>query len=59
MIGMSMCDDNNVDILRPVTGGREPPDHLSGRKPLAEVFVFARKRAVASVEQHQLLAGVH
>src|SRR5262249_44160273 len=59
VVGVSMCDDNNVDVLWHVSRSRESRDHLSGRKSLAELLIFARKRAVAGVEQHQLLAGVH
>src|SRR5262249_54914401 len=59
VVGVSMCDDNNVDVLWHVSRSRESRDHLSGRKSLAELIIFARKRAVAGVEQHQLLAGVH
>src|SRR5262245_23970429 len=56
---MSMCDDDNIDILRPVACGGKPLDQLSRRKSLAQLFVFTRKRPVACIEQDKLLSRVH
>src|SRR5262245_4321357 len=56
---MSMCDDDNIDILRPVSCGGEPLDQLSRRKSLAQLFVFPRKCPVACIEQDQLLSRIH
>ncbi len=54
-----MGDNNDVDILRPVTHSGEPRCSLPRRKSFAELFIFARQCAVARIEQYELLAGVH
>src|SRR5262245_51494769 len=56
---MSMCDHDNVDVSRTVPCSGEPLDQLSRRKPLAQLFVFPRKRPIACIEQNQLLSRVH
>src|SRR5215510_7914155 len=56
---MSMREDDDVDVVRPVPRCGEPLDQLSRWKPLAQLFVFPRKRPVACIEQDQLLSRVH
>ena len=60
MIGVSVRDDNDVNVLCGLyPAAAKPIRGLARRKALAQLFIFARKRAVASIEQHQLLAGIH
>ena len=58
MIGMTVRDDHDVDILRLVAGLRHARDQLARRQAAFELLVLGRERAIAGIEQHQLLAGI-
>jgi len=59
MVRVSVCEHDDIDILRFVSGGHQSCRQLSRRKPFAELFIFAWKRAVAGIKQHHLFAGVN
>jgi hypothetical protein len=56
---VAVRNDNNVDILRLVSGSREAFSRLPGWQPFAELLVLAWKSPIAGVEQNQLLPGIH
>ena len=58
MIGMAVRDHHHVDVLRLVAGLRQARDQMARRQPAFELLVLGAQRAVAGVEQHQLLAGI-
>ncbi len=58
MIGMAVGDHHHVDVLRLVAGLRHARDQIARRQPAFKLLVLVAQRAVAGVEQHQLLAGI-
>ena len=60
VVWVAVRNDNNVDILRLVSGSREAfGSSLPGWQPFAELLVLAWKSPIAGVEQNQLLPGIH
>src|SRR4029078_4776014 len=59
MIGMSVRNDNDVDVFGLVPGAGQALGGLSRRQTLAELLVFARQCAIARVEQNELLSRIH
>src|ERR1700733_14186755 len=59
VVRMAMGDDDQVDVLRLVAGLRQALDQMAVGQPAEPLLVLAAQRAVAGIEQHQLLAGVH
>ncbi len=58
MVGMAVGDHHHVDVLRLVAGLRHARDQVARRQAALHLLVFVAQRAVAGVEQHQLLAGI-
>ena len=59
VVGMAVGDHDHVDVLSLVAGLRQPRGQMALGHPAAQLLVLAAQGAVAGVEQHQLLAGVH
>ena len=55
---MAVREGDDVDVLRLVAGLRHALDQMSVRHAALQRFIVLRQRAVAGVEQHDLLAGV-
>ena len=58
MVWVAVGEDDHVDVFRLVAGLRHARDQVARRQPAFELLVLVAQRAVAGVEQHQLLAGI-
>ncbi len=59
MIGMTVGDDDDIDIFRPIAELAHPLDQAPIRQAATKRFALALQGAVAGVEQHQLRPGMH
>src|SRR5262245_65758701 len=56
---MAVRNDNDVDVFGLVADGGQARCGLSRRQTLAELLIFARERAIARIEQDELITGIH